>query len=209
LRRNIQIITPPTDEPVTLERAFNVLKLDISNPALTDEKLFVTDLITAARLKLERFTGRAFMTQTLKMVLSPEIKPTITGGVMTYYSENLPETIPIWRPPCQEVYSVKVIGQDLIEHTVPEGTFNVNYNAEPALIRLNFGAYWPIYIRGWYEICYEAGYGDAPGDVPKDIRHAIEVTVAQWYAQRENQDYTLPTGAVDLVDDYAIEVGDL
>jgi hypothetical protein len=207
--RNIKIVTPPTDYPLTVDEAFTMLKLDTENPALLDEKVLVGELIEAATLKCERFTGRAFMTQTLKMIMSPEIKPTITGGIMTYYSENLPETIPVWRPPCQEVHSIKVIGQDLVEHTVNTSTYNVNLNQEPALIRLNFGAYWPIYIRGWYEISFDAGYGDSPNDVPKDIKHAIRETVAQWYASRENLDYTLPTQAVDLLDDYVIDVSDL
>jgi hypothetical protein len=206
---NIKIITPPENFPLELDDAFNMLKLDISNPALLDEKTLVQDLIEAATLKIERFMGRALITQTLKMIVTPEMKPTITAGVKTFYYENLPETVRLWRPPCQELHSIKVISQDLTEQIVIPGVYNVNINQEPAVVRLNMGSYWPFVIRGWYEICYEAGYGDTKDDVPKDIIHAIRLTVAQWYASRENLDYTLPTQAVDLIDDYTVDVGDL
>jgi uncharacterized phiE125 gp8 family phage protein len=209
MRRDVIIIEPPEGYPLEREDAFNMLKFDSSNPALTDEAVFIEDLIAAATDKCEKFTGRCFITQTLRMILTPEIKPLITGGVMTWYSENLGETVPIWRPPCQEVKSIKIVGEDLVEHTVDDGTYNVNVNHEPALVRLNFGAYWPIYLRGWYEIEYVAGYGDTIDKVPPRIRHAVRLTVAQWYASRENLDYTLPTQAVDLLDDYVIDVNEL
>ena len=209
MRYTIKIITPPTGWPVERDDMFNMLKLDMTNPGYSREAQFIDDLIAAATLKCERYTGRAFMTQTLTMIMNPAILPSVTGGVTSYNTENLPETIPVWRPPCQVIHSIKIIGQDLVEHTVTPGTYNVNINQEPALIRLNFGAYWPIYIRGWYEINFDAGYGDTIDTVPPDIRHAIRLTVAQWYASRENLDYTLPTQAVDLLDDYAIDVCEL
>jgi hypothetical protein len=206
---SVKVITPPDRYPLDRDDAFNMLKLDSSNPALTDEAVFIEDLIAAATSKIEKFMGRALMTQTLKMVCVPEVKPTITAGVTTYFTENLPETVKLWRPPCQQLLSIKVVSQDLSTITVVPGNYNVNINAEPALIRLNLGSYWPFVIRGWYEIEYIAGYGDTIDKVPAQIRHALRLTVAQWYAQRENLDYTLPTAAVDLLDEYALDVGDL
>jgi uncharacterized phiE125 gp8 family phage protein len=209
MRCNIQTITPPEKFPVARAEMLNFLHIDGTNPDMIEDIVFVEDLIYAATEAIGDYTGRAFITQTLKMIMTPTIKPLMQAGLTTWAYEGFPPVIPIWRPPCQQVLDISVVDQEGVLHSVIPSTYNINTGLEPALIRLNYGAWWPYYLHGWYQITFIAGYGDNAKDVPAQIRNAIRITVAQWYASRENLDYTLPTQAVDLVDDYAISVGDL
>lgn len=209
MKLNLKKITPPDRWPVEREDMFNMLKLDPTNPANRREGEFIEDLIAAATAYFEDVTGRAFITQTLEMELTPDIVPRVDAGITTNIYENLPEKIKIWRPPCQEVLSVTAVDQDLTEHVISPTVYNVNIKQEPAELRLNYNQLWPFYLRGWFKIRFIAGYGDALSDVPPVIRHAIRVTVSQWYASRESMDYMLPAQAMDLVADLRLEVGDL
>ena len=56
---NIQLITPPVAEPVTLELAKQHLRVDFD-----DDDGYITGLITAARQYCEKVTRRAIFNQT-------------------------------------------------------------------------------------------------------------------------------------------------
>ena len=71
MRYTLKVITPPDRWPVEREDMFNFLKLDISDPAMSREKQLVEELIAAATSMLEELTGRAFITQTLEMIMTP------------------------------------------------------------------------------------------------------------------------------------------
>jgi hypothetical protein len=209
MRYTLKTITPPDKYPVEREVMFDFLKLDSSDPAMTKEKILVEDLIGAATSMLEELTGRAFITQTLEMIMTPSIRPSMTGGVSSYGYELLPDPIRLWRPPCQSFDSINLVDQANVDHLQNPTMFNVNLHMEPATVTLNIGGYWSYYFRGYYRVRYTAGYGDNLKDVPPQIRQAVRVTVAQWYKQRENVDYSIPPNAVDLVSDFVLEVGDL
>lgn len=209
MKYTLKVITPPGRWPVERADVMNMVHLDPDNPNNARDQMLLEDLIAAATSKCEQLTGRAFITQTLELTLTPVIIPKVTSGITTYAYEQLPETIKIWRPPCQTITGITATAQDLSVHTISPTIYNADIDQEPAMIRLNFNAWWPFYIRGWYKIQYVAGYGDKLSDVPGPIRHAIRITVAQWWASRENFDYTVPTQAVDLLDNYAIEANDL
>ena len=209
VRYTLNTITPPTNYPVETDDMMNFLKLDPSNPTLARERQFIEDLIAAATMQLEAYTGRAFMTQTLELVLTPRLLtiPKLYG--LTYAYEALPGLIRLYRPPCQSVTGVCAVEQDGTTHEQPDDSYVVNVNAQPAEFQLVYGAVWIYYIRGYYKIRYIAGYGDTVDKVPPIIRQAVRLTVAQWYISRELLDYSLPTLATDLISNYRIETGDL
>jgi hypothetical protein len=212
MRYTLKTIEAPTQYPVETEAMMRFVRLDTTNPAYTttsDEGLFVEDLIGAATAMLEELTGRAFMTQVLEMVMTPVLRPGVTAGMSTYAYELLPDPIKLWRPPCQLVLGVYATDQAGTSYAQSSANYTVNYDQQPAEITLKEGGAWNYYNRGAYKIRYVAGYGDTIDDVPHQIRQAIRVTVAQWYAQRENMDYSLPTAAVDLISNLALEVRDL
>jgi hypothetical protein len=209
VRYAVNTITPPANYPVETDDMMNFLKMDYSNPALARERQFIEDLIAGATTLLELYTGRAFMTQTLEMVLKPRLKviPKLAG--LTYAYEALPGLIKLYRPPCQEVTGVCAVEQDGTTHAQPDDSYVVNIETQPAELQLVYGAVWIYYIRGYYRIQYTAGYGDTIDKVPPLIRQAVRLTVAQWYGARELHDYSLPTLATDLVQSYRIEAGEL
>jgi len=211
MRYALKTITPPKTYPVDRDDVFNMLKLDPTNPALVREGQFIEDLIAAATAMIEDYCGRAFITQTLELTLIPDIKGFFNVGNQKYLYETLPQIIKLWRPPCQSVVSFTAIDQAGTSHLQPVGRYAVSTDMEPAEIQLMYGGVWEYYIRGRYVIRYIAGYGDTIDTVPALIRNAIRLTVAQWYASRENLDYTIPVQAVDLLShsNLRIEASDL
>lgn len=61
----ITVVTPPTDEPVSLARAKLHLRRDVN-----DEDVNVTAGIAAARRLAEEFSGRFFLSQTVRLKFS-------------------------------------------------------------------------------------------------------------------------------------------
>lgn len=61
---NITEITPLVGEPVSITEAKNYLHIDFSN-----DDTFVALLITAARKRLERYTGLSFGSKTIKVIM--------------------------------------------------------------------------------------------------------------------------------------------
>ena len=60
----LQVTTAPTQEPLTLQEVKDYLRLDDA----LDERV-LQDLIEAARLHCEDYTGRVLMTQTLTLTV--------------------------------------------------------------------------------------------------------------------------------------------
>ena len=214
MRYTINTITPPVGYPVEREDMMRFLKMDTSNPAFSSEGAFIEDLIAAATSMLESYTGRTFMTQTLEMVMVPDIEPISTLHGLTYRYESLPRLFKIRRPPCQSVTGVYVIDQTGASHTQSTSYYTTNLYADPAEIALNYEGNWEDYSWGeyyqeYFKVRYVAGYGDTIDTIPPQIRQAIRLTVAQWYASREALDYTIPTQAVDLLQNLKIESWDL
>ena len=210
MRININTITPPVGYPVERSDMLNFLKLDEDNPALTREIQFIEDLIAAATSMCEEYCSRAFLTQTLEMIATPQVKPHEVAGITTYGYELMPSVIKIWRPPCQSVTSITSIDLAGTAHIQSATNYIVNIHQEPALIQLNFlGTGWETYAAGFYKIRIVAGYGDTVDKVPPMIRQAIRATVSAWYWAREKIDYSLPAQAIELLNPYRIEVEDL
>ena len=209
MRYSLKKITPPNGYPLDRDDVFNMLKLDPSNPALAREAQYIEDLIASAVGKLEDYCARAFMTQTYDMVLVPNLEtvPNVAGKVYGY--QVLPMVIKIWRPPCQSVLSVVCVDQMGVEHVQNAVNYSVNYDVEPAELQLVYGGYWEWWVSGYYKIRFTAGYGDNLSDVPPELRNGLRMCVAEWYAGRENLDYSIPPTAIDAVSDFIISPGDL
>jgi hypothetical protein len=61
---SLRLITAPTDKPVTLDEAKAQCRQDTASMG-TDEDAILNAYIAAATAYVERYTGRALMTQTL------------------------------------------------------------------------------------------------------------------------------------------------
>lgn len=160
---NLRVITPPTVEPVSVETAKVFLRVDIS-----DDDALIGALIKGARETGEELARRAFLTQTLEMILD-DWPPNLMLGLM--------------RPPLQSVVSVKYYDEDNVEATWTD--YTVDARSEPGRIHFNSVPGTSLAESGGVVVRYIAGYGDAPSDVPERLTRAILSLAAYWYENRE------------------------
>lgn len=171
---NDRQITAPSVEPITLADAKLFMRVDD-----TYQDDVITLLIVAAREYAERYTGRAFVTQTRELTL-PCFKPVIS----------------IPNPPLQSIESVKYIDTAGVLQTVSASEYQVDAYDEPGRVASAYGYYWPATRLGDFNavrIRYVCGYaeigsptGDDPADgVPELVKQWLRVRVAQHYEHRE------------------------
>lgn len=212
MRFDLKVKTAATSYPVTLAEVENMIAYDSTNPMHAREELFINSLISAAVAMLENYLGRAFMSQTLKLYVTPEITAlhSIAGEryALQYAYELLSDPIKLWRPPCQSVSNIIAYDQVNTAHLQAPGNYTANINIEPATVNLSYGAVWEWYIAGYYAIEYIAGYTSA-ANVPIEIRNAILLTVAQWYKDREQMNFAIPPTATALVEHLKLSSWDL
>lgn len=166
----IEVITHPTEEPVTLAEAKQHARVD----AVEDDAL-ITGYVTAARTWAEGFTRRAFVTQTLRVVL-----PEFPAGCE-----------PVIRLPLSKVQSVSSVkyvdAAGVLQTLSSPADYEEHLEYEPALLAPAYGTGWPAAraVRNAVQIEFIAGYGAAAA-VPEGIKLAMKQLVAHWYAHRES-----------------------
>ena len=156
------LAVPPAAEPITLAEAKAYLKIDAQ-----DEDLLVQSLVTAARVHLEALTGRAFVTQTWRIIR--DIWP--ANGILA---------LPI--APIASISAVRVTTASGVV-SVPLTGLRLDGRGAPA--RLSWAAAPPSPTVGMAGIEIEcvAGYG-APADVPAPLAQAIRLLAAHWFENR-------------------------
>ncbi|MDR3527228.1 MAG: head-tail connector protein [Rhizomicrobium sp.] len=172
---SLQLLTPPSSEPVSLADAKAHLKIDG-----TEEDALVTSLITAARARTEWHCGRALLTQNWCLRLD------------RWPSDNVVE-IPL--PPLQSVSSIATTNPDGIRNVMDPALYRIDAASEPARVCFATG---PQHLRDrdGLEIAFTAGYGEAAA-VPQPIRQAILEITAELYAHRG--DDAVPVGRAGQV----------
>jgi uncharacterized phiE125 gp8 family phage protein len=183
---SIRVIAAPAVEPVTLFEAKVHLRVD------TDaEDVLLAALIRAARVRCEQFTHRAFVTQTIRYTM--DTLPEIDGDWLTP-ERTLWADVELPRPPFQALVSVSYADHNGTDYALAADGYRVSPGGdEPARLMLR-GPILSAVAREFDALCFEyrAGYGDRGVDVPDPLRHAILVTVAGMYEDREGG--TVPTG---------------
>lgn len=183
----LNLKTPPASEPVSLDDIKAHSRIDYA-----DDDAELQAMVTAARTHVERFTGRALITQTWTATLSDFPAPS--------------RTIRLPKPPFQEVVAIDYYDADGASQS---------FTGYSAAALGDIGALWPE--TSWpatatrpdaVTVEWTAGYGDAADDVPADIREAIMLVAAHFYEHRvaampgESAIRRLPFGVLELVDPY-------
>lgn len=127
--------------------------------------------IASARRYCESVQNRAYVTQTLELVL-----------------DQWPASVSeLPRPPLQTVAEITYTDSDGNSGTVDSGDYTVDADGYIGRVALKSGKSWPA-VRlkeiGGVRIRFTAGYGD-PGDVPEDVKQAMLLLVGHWYNNRE------------------------
>lgn len=187
----IKLITPPSEEPVTVAELRAHCRIDE-----TTEDALLSAYITAARQMCEQITGRVLITQTVEQTL-----------------DAFPAAgIKLAAPPVQSVVSVKYINTAGAEQTLAAEAYAFEADTYPG------GWVMPIDTIGWPDayaktnavrVRFVAGYGAAAA-VPAPMKVWIMVTAATLYESREAIDTTgrvqaLPDRFIDrLLDAYRV-----
>jgi uncharacterized phiE125 gp8 family phage protein len=167
---NLRVITAPAVEPVSLATAKLHLRVDG-----TDEDTLITSYIQSAREKGEAVSRRAFITQTLEVILD----------------EWPDDLLALPRAPLQSVTSVKYLDEAGVEHTWTD--YQVDARSTPGQLYFKSLPGGSLYPSGAIAIRFVAGYGSADTSVPQPIKNAILTAVAYWFEHREMID--LPAAA--------------
>ena len=206
MTRSLTLVTPPTDEPVTLEEAKAWLRIDGD-----DDDDLITSLITAARTAAEEYLRRSLISQSWRLTLDLACSGlrNLPEGVydlpVSALYGDLGSVISLPKGPVSAISSVTTYDSSNNSSVFDSANYRVD-TAGDRLI-LNSGAAWPSNIRplSGCEVVYVAGYGEA-NDVPKPIRSGILIYVASLYEQRGMCDdaMALPAGTKSLYGPYRI-----
>jgi hypothetical protein len=167
-------ITGPAIEPISRIEAREHLRLDDD---VDDSQ--IRAYIIAARQWAENYTGRVFITRTLRMFLDGFANVTgepywegtrVAPQIRTYSSY-----IEIAASPVIAVSSVKYYDDADNESTWATSNYYVDTAGDIAKIVLRDGGTFPTDLRSanGLEINFTAGYGSSPNSVPEAIRIAM------------------------------------
>lgn len=171
----IKVITPPTEEPITLPEAKANLRVFGS-----DDDTDITRMIRAARQMAEERLNRALMPQVLAFGVGALCGP-----------------LRVPRPPLRQIDSIRYIDTDGVEQTIVGTIYWVDDFVEPPTISPAYGTPWPTARAqaSAVTVQYQAGYADA-ASVPEPIRQWMLLAINAFYEHRSaiatEQTYALP-----------------
>ena len=164
----LQLITAPAVEPVSVDDAKD--QIGIGHADLDDK---IGRWITKARVLLEEWSGRAFITQT-----------------WTLWADRFPRGAEVWqlpKAPLQSVTEVRYTDESEVSQVWPSSDYVVSAVSEPGVIVPKKNLTWPNDVfdqRDVVSVTFIAGYGDDASDVPEPLREAILEMVAFAYENR-------------------------
>lgn len=184
----LELVTAPTEEPISLEEAKLQCRIDED---LTADDQQIRDTIKAARVYCENFRRQKFITQTWDL-----------------FMDSFPGSFTLPIGPVQSITGVYYTPDGDSEQTVNSSNYVTDLVSQPARIVLATAGRWPsdslTPVNG-VKVRFVAGYGAATA-VPDDVKAAIKLLVGHLYENREEvtvaQGLTavrLPLGIWDLM----------
>ena len=179
----LQITTPPTQEPVSLQEVKEYLRVEDN----TDERI-LRPFIQTARNIAEEHLSRSLMQQTLTLFVDaydeladPLWEGFRTGPYLNYYKNHI--VLP--RSPVQSVTAVSTFNDEDTETTFAASRYFVDNVREPSRIVLRQGETFPTALRvaNAIKVVYVTGYANAYA-VPEPIRMGMMQHIAYLYEHR-------------------------
>jgi uncharacterized phiE125 gp8 family phage protein len=169
MTRNLNVVTEPTVEPVSLSTLRTHLR--ISGTAEDD---LLSIYIESARRLVESITGRTLINTTYDQIM------------------NLAEVgskIEILKPPLSSVTDIKVKAWDDTEETATASTYIVVTDTMIGFVQLIDGNTWPDTDRDEmnFRIRFVGGYGATAASIPADLRHGVLIAAASFYENRGDE----------------------
>ena len=179
------LTTPPSVEPVSLAEAKAHLRVTHA-----DDDTYISTLINSARSTVEQFCGLALIQQSWSVFCDewPE------RGIF-----NLPLA------PIISITDLLIYGEDDVAATLDPAHYFLDAASKPCRLVLRNGRSAPTPGRraNGIEIKLVAGFGAAATAVPNQIKQALLIIIADWYASRGDVDAgALPLSARSLLSPY-------
>ena len=179
----LQIVSGPSIEPVSLLEAKEYMKVDDDN-----DDLEILAFIKAARIYVENYTGRFFITRTVRQFLDgyTPAMDSYWEGTRTTPIVKFSSYIELAAVPAVSVSSVKYYDDADNEGTWDTSNYYVDAASDLGKIVLRDGGTFPTDLRtvNGLEINYTAGYGTSASDVPDVIKSAIRQYMLYLYEHR-------------------------
>lgn len=197
VRAGLNVITLPTQEPITTDEAKLHLRVEID-----EDDALIESLITAAREWVEIYTGRTLCETVLEVAFE---------GYPNYGYIELP------KPPILEVVSFKYTDSSGVDTTLATDQYVLdNTVAIAPRVVPSYGSTWPgtRWQSSSLRVRYRAGYARAGSPIethliPQPLTAAIKLLVGHLYENRESvapaNMQELPQGALFLCRPYRVE----
>ena len=188
----MQIVTPPSEEPVSLAEAKLHLRVDSD-----DDDALISTLIIAARQAAETLTGRQMINARWKLVLDAFPGAAMMGAHHAASFSFPSHVIVVSKCPVQSVVGIQYLDMNGSIQTLSPADYVVDAACEPARITPVFGKTWPPTLPqiGSVTVMFDAGYGTAAA-VPAGIKSWIKLRIGSLYAHREEMS-VLMRGRID------------
>lgn len=165
------LLTGPALEPVSLDEAKAWLRLDAS-----DEDQLLSALIVSARMTLEAYTRRFFVTQSWRMILDAWPAPTMRR-----------KTLIVPFAPFQSVAAIRIYDGAGVAQTLDAESYRAPSASDRGRIAFADAPPAPGRATDGIEIDIIAGYGSQAAHTPEPLRRAISTLVAHWHENRGDQ----------------------
>ena len=179
------LTSPPTVEPLTLAEAKAHLRVTHD-----DDDTYISTLINSARSTVEQFCGLALMQQ----------------GWSVFY-DIWPEQGVLKLPlaPIMAIADLLIYGEDDVAAPIDHAHYFLDVVSKPSRLVLRNGRSLPLPGRraNGIELKLIAGFGASADAVPNQIKQALLIIIADWYAARGDVDAgALPLSARSLLAPY-------
>ena len=177
-----KVATPPASEPVTRDEAKLHLRVDS-----TDEDALIDGMIAAARQRVEEYTCRSLITQSLELYLDCFPFSSRSRALPVEQSKSEPYSeILLPRLPVASVTQISYADPDTGVMTVLASTeYRVDLVSKPPRVTPEYDKSWPVTrdVTNAVKIEYVAGYGNAAA-VPEVYKIAMKLLLTELYENR-------------------------
>jgi uncharacterized phiE125 gp8 family phage protein len=188
----LTLLGGPALEPVSLAETKAWLRLDSS-----DDDPLLSALIVSARMTLEAYTRRFFVTQSWRMSVDSWPASAMRRRILA---------IPL--APVIGVAAIRIFDEADTETTLATDAYRAAPAQDRGRIVFTEAPPPPGRANDGVEIDVVAGYGDAASDTPEPLRRAMLALVAHWHENRGDEaegTTRLPTLVVALARPYRRE----
>ena len=201
----LQVVAPPTEEPVSVDLARLHLRVD-----QTGDDALIAAYITAARSWAETYLGRALVNQQLLWTMA---RDQVSNG-SPYLSMPLSLLVlPMWMQwpllgqqaielPRKPVISVDSVAYGQWGQTDTTLTAGTDYDVDPTTARLRIHPGSEVLPNDHIAITFTTGY--AAGTIPQPISIAILMLTAFLYENRGDSGGEMPMAAEMLLTPYRL-----